>query len=293
MSPEEILAFPSNVLTQTQKESFFFQGYLLLEGFTDVGELEVLRDVMRELASRGTDPDNSPVNYEFEQLPETGETVLRQILSSADFSSELWRYASTPPIVDLVADLVGPNVMFWQSNVAFKVPGGRGFPWHQDYAFIGASNLSPMMVFTFLEDVVPEMGPTIVVPGSHLHKPYEHYDEERNWVGLIADHELGRIPTRQAVEVTGPAGSLFLASCNIVHRAEPNNDTRARPMVINGYMSADTYCYVESPYHSQYNWRIIRGEQPGFIDSNAPRTLLPPDWTRHAGVRIDNLEHDY
>ena len=198
-----------------------------------------------------------------------------------------------PPIIDLVADVVGPNVKFWQANVAFKVPGGRGFPWHQDYAFIGASNLSPMMTFTFLEDVVPEMGPTKIIPGSHLHEPYDHYDQDGNWIGVIAHHELERVPSEEAVEICAPAGAILMASCAVVHMAERNTGDRARPVVINGYMSADTYCYVESPYQSRYNWRIVRGEQPDDIDGDGPRMKLPPDWVTYEGVRIDNLSHEY
>ena len=196
-------------------------------------------------------------------------------------------------VVVIGGGAVGPNVKFWQSNVAFKLPGGRGFPWHQDFAFIGASNLSPMMTFTFLEEVTPELGPTKVIPGSHLDVPYAHYDEDGNWLGVIAPHELSRVAAEKAVEICAPAGAILIAKCAVVHMAERNRGSQARPVVINGYMSADTYCYVESPYQSHYNWRIVRGETPTIVDGDGPYTKLPPDWVTYEGVRIDNMEHAY
>ena len=293
MSPEEILNLPANILSQSQRESYFEQGYLLVEGLIDGDQLDTLRAVMSDFEARGGKPDECPEDFEFEVLPETGKRQLRQVLRSADYYPELWEYASTNPMIDLVADVVGPNVKYLQSNVAFKVPGGRGFPWHQDFAFVPSSNLSPLMAFTFLEDVVPEMGPTKVIPGSHRHDPYDHYDEDGNWLGVIGEHDLERAPTEDAVEVCGPAGSIFMASCLLVHSAERNMDSRARPLVINGYMSADAYCYVESPYQSRYNWQIVRGEPAAYIDSDGPRMKLPPVWEHYEGVRIDGLEHNF
>ena len=178
------------------------------------------------------------------------------------------------------------------SAVSFKLPGGRGFPWHQDFAFLPSSNLSPVNTFTFLEDVVSEMGPTKLIPGSHRHVPYDHYDEDGNWLGRISDHDLQRVPDQEAVEVCGPAGSVLVFNLAMLHMAEPSQGRRARPMIQNGYMSADAICYVTSLYQSRYNWQVVRGERPLYIDNHGPRWKLPPAWEHHDGVRIDNLEHN-
>ena len=63
-------------------------------------------------------------------------------------------------------------------------------------------------------------------------------------------------------------------------------------MIQNGYMSADACCYVTSLYRSRYNWQIVRGARPLYIDNDGPRWKLPPAWELHDGVRIDNLEHN-
>ena len=292
MSPDEILNLPAVTLSQTQRERYFEQGFVLVEGLLDKACVSGLRALAAELETRGSEPDDCPEDFEFETLPNAGQHQLRQVLCAGDYLAGLWNYASAAPLVDIVEDLVGPNIKSMFSAVSFKLPGGRGFPWHQDFAFLPCSNLSPLVTFTFLEDVVSEMGPTKLIPGSHRHDPYDHYDEEGNWLGLIGDHDLQRVPDEEAVEVCGPAGSVLVFNLAMLHRAERSQSSRARSMVLNGYMSADACCYVASPYRSRYNWEIVRGVRPLYVDNDGPRWKLPPDWEHHDGVRIDNLEHN-
>ena len=291
MTPQAILDVAPLVLTQQQRACYLEQGYLLVKDVVDEATLQRLKDALGELRDRGCLSQDCSTDFEFDVTEGNDTTELRQVLCSADHHPTLWSYASRPPMTDLVADVVGPNVKFMQANVSFKRPGGRGFPWHQDIAFLPCSNLSPLMVFTFLEDVTPDMGPTKLIPGSHGGERYDHYDENGNWLGKIADHEVQRIPVEKAVSVTGPAGSVLMVNCAIVHSAEPNCSTRPRPMVINGYTSGDAYCYIDmdSLYPSKYNWRIVRGEATSCLHSEEFRWKMPPDWRVHEGVRIDNL----
>lgn len=292
MKPEEILQNPGVTLSQTQREHYFEHGFLLVEGLIDRERVGGLRALTTELEARGREPDDCPDDFEFETLPENRECQLRQVLCAGDYVVGLWDYAASPPLVDIVEDLVGPNIKSMYSAVSFKLPGGRGFPWHQDFAFLPSSNLSPLVTFTFLSDVVSEMGPTKLIPGSHRHDPYDHYDEDGNWLGRIGDHDLQRVPNREAVEICGAAGSVLVFNLAMLHMAERSQDHRARPMIQNGYMSADAVCYVSSLYQSRYNWQIVRGVRPLYIDNDGPRWKLPPAWEHHDGVRIDNLEHN-
>ena len=145
------------------------------------------------------------------------------------------------------------------------------------------------MTLTFVEDVEADMGPTRVIPGSHLGEVYDHYDAEGNWLGLVGEHVKHRIPVAEAVEMTGPAGSVLVTSCGIVHAAGANRAARRRPMVLAGYASADTVSFAGVPYKSRYRWRIVAGETTRAIHSDAQRLKMPPDWDSHQGIRIDNL----
>ena len=287
MTPEEILCHRPRVLSQAQREFFFANGYLLVERAIGDARLSRLRGAFAALERRGEDSD-CPADLEFETLPD-GNRRLRQVLCAADYHPEIWSFVSSAPMTELAADVVGPNVQFRESGVSFKSPGGRGFGWHQDIVFFPSSNRSPIMTLTFVEDVEDDMGPTRVIPGSHLGEVYDHYDADGNWLGLIGEHVKSRVPVADSVEIAGPAGSVLVTSCAIVHAADENRSGRCRPMVLAGYASADTVSYAGIPYKSRYRWRIVEGEPTREIHCDAMRLKLPPDWDAYEGVRIDNL----
>ena len=54
--------------------------------------------------------------------------------------------------------------------------------------------------------------------GSHLGEVYGHCDAEGIWLGLIGEHVKPRVPVAESVAITGPAGSVLLTSCAIVHK---------------------------------------------------------------------------
>lgn len=313
MTPEEILDYRPRILSQAQREFFFAQGYLLVERAIDAARLARLREAFTALEARGEQPEYPP-DFEFETLPD-GSRRLRQVLCAADYHPEIWSYVSSAPMTELAADVVGPNVQFRESGISFKSPGGRGFGWHQDIVFFPSSNRSPIMTLTFVEDVESGMGPTRVIPGSHLGEIHDHYDADGEWLGLIGEHVKSRVPmpeleselvpgsesvresesesesesVPESVAITGPAGSVLITNCAIVHAADENRSTRRRPMVLAGYASADTVSYADVPYKSRYRWRVVAGEPTREIHCDAQRLKMPPDWETHQGVRIDNL----
>ena len=287
MTPEEILEHHPRILSQSQRELFFTHGYVLAERVIDAARLSRLREAFVALERRGEDA-GCPADFEFETLSD-GRRRLRQVLCAADYHPEIWSYVSTAPMTDLAADVVGPNVQFRESGVSFKSPGGRGFGWHQDIVFFPSSNRSPVMTLTFVEDVDADMGPTRVIPGSHLGEVYDHYDAGGNWLGLIGEHVRSRVPVADSVAITGPAGSVLVTSCAIVHAADANRSARRRPMVAAGYASADTVSYAGVPYKSRYRWRIVAGEPVYEVHSDAQRLKLPPNWDAYDGIRIDDL----
>lgn len=147
------------------------------------------------------------------------------------------------------------------------------------------------MVFTYLQDVTSDMGPTRIVPGTHTHSLYDHYDEKGEWLGNIGVHDLDRLPIETAVSAVAPAGTVLLLNCATVHCAGPNETTRTRPMVINGYLSADTRCYVDisTIFPSRYSWNIVFGNPTNVVHHEEGRMKMPLDWRAHRGVRVDNL----
>jgi ectoine hydroxylase len=291
MTPDQILGHPPIALEQEQRKFFFEQGYLVLDGYLSAPWRERLRAAMDTLRERSKQPEGLSSDFEFEDDPAGGPPRLRQVLCAPDYHDDLWAYASQPPQIDIVADLVGPDVKFREANVAYKPVRGGGFKWHQDVAFFPHSNMALLMVLTFLDDVTPDQGPTMVVPGSHRGEVYDHFGADGRWLGVIAEGEAARAPIGKAVDLTGPAGTLAILDCGILHGARRNESGRERPVVINGYSAADSVPYAAIPYHSRYRWEIVRVKPARYVHSEDLRLKMPPDWSmraRYHESRMDN-----
>ena len=89
--------------------------------------------------------------------------------------------------------------------------------------------------------------------------------------------------------ITGPAGSVLITSCAIVHAAGENRSGRDRPMVLAGYASADTVSYGGIPYKSRYRWRIVEGERRARSTAMRCVSSCRRTGTRTRGIRIDDL----
>jgi len=79
--------------------------------------------------------------------------------------------------------------------------------------------------------------------------------------------------------LTGPAGSLVMINCRVIHGSAENSSSRMRPLLLNVYSSADSMPYGANPIPSPYCGGVVRGK-PARFSSHDPRGCeLPPDWS--------------
>ena len=70
-------------------------------------------------------------------------------------------------IVDVLTNVIGPNVKAMQSMLFIKAEGKPGQAWHQDEYFIPTRDRSLTAVWIALDDATIENGCLWVLPGSH------------------------------------------------------------------------------------------------------------------------------
>ena len=80
-----------------------------------------------------------------------------------------------------------------------------------------------------------------VIPGSHQGELFDYYDKNGDWTGYILEPDLAHIDLEQAVPLTGPAGTLQVHNCRLIHGSGVNHSDRNRPLLINHYCSADAF----------------------------------------------------
>ena len=83
-----------------------------------------------------------------------------------------------------------------------------------------------LAVGVLIDDMAPENGPLMVYPGSHKGPVYDHH-VDGVFAGAILPQENGLDPA-DAVQLTGPAGSVSIHHGRIVHGSALNTSDRAR-----------------------------------------------------------------
>jgi len=280
MTPEEILSHEPKVLTRKQRESYFQDGYILLEKVIPDDWIDRLRATTEEMVDRSREIDKSDETWDLDENHSADAPRLRRLSSPNDHHPVYWDYASKSVLPDVLADLVGPNVKFHHSKLNFKWSGGGDeVKWHQDISFWPHTNYSPCTAGTYIYDCGMEQGPLAVYPGSHDHELYDQYNSEGEWTGCLNPEDATTIDMKKAVFLDGPAGSVTVHNCRTLHYSARNDSDIPRPLLLNVYSAADAMPYTHNPLHSRYDQAIVRGTRTRRAHHDPRPCLLPPDWS--------------
>ena len=280
MTPDEVLSVPPRVLTQAQRDSYFEQGYLLVERIVPESWLQRLRAVTDAMVERSRAVAVSDSVWDLEEGHSAEAPRLRRLSCPNDRDPAYWEFASQSLLPDIVADLVGPNVKFHHSKLNFKWSrGGEEVKWHQDIGFYPHTNYSPLAAGLYLHDCTPEQGPLAVVRGSHEGPLYDQYNDGGDWVGCLSRRDAAGLDSARMVELDGPAGSITLHNCRTVHGSRPNTSERPRPLLINAYSAADAFPYTPNALESRYDQTIVRGGPVRWAHHDPRPCPIPPDWS--------------
>lgn len=280
MTPDQVLSRKPNVLSQKQREFYFENGYLLIERIIPQEIIERLRRATAEKVEETRTLTKSDAVWDLEIGHSAAHPKLRRLSSPCDHHAVYWDYASRSLLVEIVADLVGPDVKFHHSKLNFKSSeGGAEVKWHQDIQFWPHTNYSPLTAGTYLYDCGAEQGPLGVIPGSHNGELFDQYNENGQWVGHISDQDLWRVDAGKAVYLMGPAGSITIHNCRTIHGSRPNDSDAGRPLFLVTYSAADAMPYTYNPLQSRYMGQVVRGSPARWARHDPRPCLLPPDWS--------------
>jgi hypothetical protein len=280
MQAEEVLSQPPKFLSQEQRESYFENGFLLLERVIPQEWLDELNAVTAEFVERSRALTQSDAIFDLEPDHTSENPRLRRLTSPVEQHASYWRFASESLLGDIAADLVGPDVKFHHSKLNFKwASGGAEVKWHQDIQYWPHTNYSPLTMGIYLHDVGLEQGPLRVLPGSHEGELFSLYDDGDKWVGSLADADVARLDVASAVDLVGPAGSITIHNCRTVHSSARNESGLGRPLLLNVFSAADAFTYTANPLPSKYEGAIVRGAPARWAHHDPRPCLLPPDWS--------------
>ena len=217
-------------LTDTQVLEFCKQGYIILDG---VVPKEINEKVSKYLAKKiPPKPSKIPSHLTLEMLKSTLDSPVEPniILLEDWFINEVLLNSDLGGVLrSLLGKNVGLPVLVSKHSTECPQPAQ---PWHHDGDVVFGPEVSFLETFYYPQDTPIEMGPTDVVPGSHigLNKFVNQADE-------------------LSIATVASAGSFVLHSQSIYHRRGRSTGTGIRDMLKFNYWrtTSPTRDWIKQP----------------------------------------------
>ena len=268
-------------LTDEQIASYRRDGYLAVPRVIDAERVQALRGVTDAFVERSRCVDRSDAIFDVDPRHTAAAPIVRRIKNPADHDPLYAWVALESPILDIVAELLGPSIRFHHSKLNLKSSHvGAPVEVHQDAAFYPHSNDDVLAVGLLLDDATADNGAMSVLPGSHRGPIYTHYDAQGRFVGGMRVEDIARLDRRAAVLLALPAGSIHIHHYRLVHWSAPNTSSADRRLLINAYAAADAVPLAADPTGSPRYGRLVRGAYPSVARRTPGDMPMPPDFSR-------------
>ena len=208
----------------------------------------------------------------------------------------LWNYMSSPAVTDRLAQLLGPDLLCWRSQIFYKGPQSPAIQWHQASTFMvedyqdpalhpaDRNDLFQVTAWIAVDDATTENGCLRFAAGSHdTIRPIKFGGEEGFYnASFTLDFKES---DAEVVEVPCRAGQMILFTERCIHGSAANTTNRHRLAFNLRAVPTDVAVYPGKKYYrSVYNggkyhldkWgvAVLRGEdRHGLSRTVSPITL--------------------
>jgi ectoine hydroxylase-related dioxygenase (phytanoyl-CoA dioxygenase family) len=178
-----------------------------------------------------------------------------------------WAYdlATHPVLLDVLEDLLGPELFLHTSRIFYKPPHDPAYvSWHQDGRHSKLDVRGTPTVWIALSDSTPENGCLRVIPGTHAagkvpHRERPHDDNLVNHGQEVADD----LDESLALDVVLRPGELSIHHVNVIHGSNPNRSDIPRIGFSMSYITPGTAAPDTSVVHargtiSEHGFELLR-----------------------------------
>jgi ectoine hydroxylase len=217
-------------LTTGQLEQFGRDGYLFFPSQFSPAEVDVLRRHRDRVFSM----------YRPEIVREKNSDAVRTAFAAHLYDDAFAALGKHPRLVGPVQETLGGDVYMHQFKINAKAAfEGDQWQWHQDYGtWVNDDMMAEpraMNIAVFIDDVTAFNGPLMFIPGSHQGGVLNagHDTTTTSYPLWTLDHDTVRSLANRGgiVAPTGPAGSMLMFHCNLVHASPANMSPWDRTIV--------------------------------------------------------------
>jgi ectoine hydroxylase-related dioxygenase (phytanoyl-CoA dioxygenase family) len=233
----------ATVVEPSQRRDFYGEnGYLVVPGVLPPAEVTELRAALEEVLGEAKGLQASNDKFAL-SAPEagTGRRYVKRVFNPIARHDAFKKLVSNPGILDIVEELIGPDISLQQTKLNLKPPAEDArFEWHQDYPFFPHTNFDLVAVMVFLDDADETNGCLRVIPGSHKLGPLEHdFSADGQAFGTEVKDKSVFADESGWVSLVVPAGSVALHHCCTLHSSGANHSDRPRSSLIFEYRATD------------------------------------------------------
>lgn len=134
-----------------------------------------------------------------------------------------------PKILDMVEDLIGPDILCWTTHWFIKEANSTKFvSWHQDNNYWGVETDDLVSVWLALSPATMESGCIRILPGSHREAALKHVDTWAEDNMLTRGQTIEGIDESKAVNLELEPGEAAIFDYRLAHASHANrsNDRR-------------------------------------------------------------------
>ena len=268
--------------TEIDVSTYERDGYLHLPAYVTDPWLSELQSVAAEFVEESRTVSKSNSRFDVEDGHSAETPRLRRLNSPVDLHETFARFALDGPAAELAVHVLGGPVRYHHAKLNVKwADGGEAVEWHQDIQFWPHTDFSPLTIGVYLDDVDAEMGPMGVLPGSHHGQLYNLYREDGSWGGAMNDSDISSLDLDEMRWLDGPAGSVTVHNCCLVHGSVANSSTRPRPLLLQTYSRADSYPLLGVGTNGKAGrgaHQLVRGSAPATLTIEGRTMPAAPDW---------------
>ena len=200
-------------LTNAQIAAYEREGYLAPVAVISETEAQALRATLERIEAGMGGPLRGDLRHKAHLL--------------FPFLAELIRH---PAILDAIEDVLGPDILCWNTNFFIKEADTPAFvSWHQDSTYWGLSSPDVCTAWIALTPSDLDNGAMAVIPGSHTMDQIPHRDTFDRHNLLTRGQEIAvEVDDDRGVPLVLRPGEMSLHHVRLVHGSPPNpsNDRR-------------------------------------------------------------------
>lgn len=251
------------MLNKEQIAQYHSDGFLSVESVIDKDLVTELQKVTDGFVERSRAVKTHTKVFDLEPGHTQNKPRLRRLNVPVEQHAVYGRAMRDSNVLDIVAQLIGPNIRTNGNKLNMKSPGyGSAVEWHQDWAFYPHSNDDLLAVGVAMDDMTEANGCMIMIPGSHKEKIYDHHQDGR-FVGAVTE----KVETSsEAVPVEVGAGGITIHHVRTLHASAPNHSNKPRRLLLFQYCAVDAWPLIKLPEWTAFNADILRG-----VPTNHPR----------------------